>query len=146
MTFKPLSPAFSAGPQLSEADIARAAQDGFSTIVDNRPDGEDPGQPDAAAMRALAEQHGLAFAHIPVTPGAIGDTDIAQMAAVLEGAPGPVLGYCRTGTRAAMLWALSQAGGAPPESLLQAAAEAGFDLTAIKPRLVTLAAGGRGVE
>lgn len=146
MAFKPLSPAFSAAPQLSQADIARAAQDGFSTIVDNRPDGEDPGQPDAATMRGLAEQHGLTFAHIPVTPAAIGDADIAKMAAVLASAPGPVLGYCRTGTRAAMLWALTQAREASPESLLQAAAEAGFDLTAIKPRLVTLAAGGRGVE
>ena len=136
MTFKRLSSSFSASPQLSAADIASAAEAGFRTIIDYRPDAEDAGQPAAADMEAIARRHGLAFVHIPVTTaGAIDDSDIARMRATLAESPGPVLGYCRTGTRAAMMWALSQVGEAPPEALLTAGADAGFDLSAIKSRL-----------
>ena len=137
MTFKRLSASFSASPQLSEADFASAAEAGFRTIVDNRPDAEDAGQPSAAEMDALAQRHGLAFAHIPITTaGAINESDIARMRATLAQSPGPVLGYCRSGTRAAMMWALSQAGEASPETLMKAGADAGFDLSAIRSRLV----------
>jgi sulfide:quinone oxidoreductase len=137
MTFKRISASFSASPQLSAADVASAAQAGFRTIIDNRPDAEEAGQPSAADMEAIAQSHGLAFAHIPVTTaGAIDESDIARMRATLAQSPGPVLGYCRTGTRAAMMWALSQVGEAPPETLLKAGADAGFDLSAIRSRLV----------
>lgn len=137
MTFKRLSESFSASPQLTEADVASAAEAGFRTIIDHRPDAEDAGQLSAADMEALAQRHGLAFAHIPVTTaGAIGETDIARMRAALEQSPGPVLGYCRSGTRAAMMWALSQVGETTPEALLKAGADAGFDLSAIKSRLI----------
>lgn len=136
MTFKRLSASFSASPQLSAANVASAAEAGFRTIIDHRPDAEEAGQPSAAEMEAIAQRHGLAFAHIPVTTaGAIGEGDIAQMRATLAQSPGPVLGYCRSGTRAAMMWALSQVGEAPPETLLKAGADAGFDLSAIKSRL-----------
>ena len=137
MTFKPLSASFSASPQPSAADVASAAEAGFRMIIDHRPDAEEAGQPSAAEMEAIAQRHGLAFAHIPVTTaGAIDKSDIARMRATLEKSPGPVLGYCRSGTRAAMMWALSQAGETPPETLLKAGADAGFDLSAIKSRLV----------
>jgi sulfide:quinone oxidoreductase len=136
MTFKSLSASFSASPQLSAADVASAAEAGFRTIVDYRPDAEDAGQPSAAAMEAIAQRHGLAFAHIPVTTAsAISDSDIARMRATLAQSPGPVLGYCRSGTRAATMWALAQVGETPPETLLKAAADAGYDLSAIKSRL-----------
>jgi sulfide:quinone oxidoreductase len=137
MTFRRLSASFSASPQLSPADVASAAQAGFRTIIDNRPDAEDAGQPSAADMEAIAKSHGLGFAHIPVTTaGAIGESDIARMRAALAQSPGAVLGFCRTGTRAAMMWALSQVGEASPEMLMKAGADAGFDLSAIKSRLV----------
>ena len=137
MTFKRLSASFSASPQLSAADVASAAEAGFRTIIDNRPDAEEAGQPSAADMEAIAQRHGLAFAHIPVTTaGAIDESDIARMRATLAQSPGPVLGYCRSGTRAAMMWALSQVGEATPETLLKVGADAGFDLSAIKSRLV----------
>ncbi len=137
MTFKRLSASFSASSQLSAADVASAAEAGFRAIIDNRPDAEDAGQPSAADMEAIAQRHGLAFAHIPVTTaGAISESHIARMRDALAQSPGPILGYCRTGTRAAMMWALSQVGEAAPEALLKAGADAGFDLGVIKSRLV----------
>jgi sulfide:quinone oxidoreductase len=136
MTFKRLSASFSASPQLTEADLVSAAEAGFRTIIDNRPDGEELGQPSAAEMEAIAKRHGLGFVYIPVTPGDFAEADVARTKAFLSEAPGPVLGYCRSGARAATMWALAQVGDASSESLLKIAADAGYDLSAIKSRLV----------
>ena len=135
MTFKRLSASFSAAPQLTQADVASAAQAGFGAIIDNRPDGEEPGQPSSTEMAAIAKQHGLGFVHIPITPGEFTEADVVRTKAALAETPGPVLGYCRSGARAVTMWALAQVGEASSESLLKAAAEAGYDLSAIKSRL-----------
>lgn len=135
MPFKPLTPTLSVSPQLSEADVAQAARDGFRSIVDNRPDGEEPGQMSAADIQALAQAHGMGFAHVPTIPGKIGDAEVAQMVAALARLDGPVLAYCRTGTRSTTLWALSQAGARSADSILATAKEAGYDLAALRPRL-----------
>ena len=135
MPFKPLTPTLSVSPQLSEADVAQAARDGFRAIIDNRPDGEEPGQLSAADMEALAARHGMGFAHVPAIPGQIGDAEVAQMASALVRLDGPVLAYCRTGTRSTTLWALSQAGARSADSIIATAADAGYDLTALRPRL-----------
>jgi len=137
MTIKSLTPALSVSPQLSEADIAQAARDGFRGIVDNRPDGEEPGQLSADQMEQLAASHGMAFAHVPVVAGKIGDEDVARMADVLARLDAPVLAYCRTGTRSTSLWALSQAGSMPAETILKTANNAGYDLAALRARLET---------
>ncbi len=140
MSIMKLTPDFAASAQLTEADVNKAAAEGFRTIIDNRPDGEDAGQPTAADMAALAARHGMAFEHIPVVPGAIADADVAKMADALGRASGPVLGYCRTGMRAATLWALSEAGITDPETILRTAARAGYDLGPLRPRLAARAA------
>ena len=137
MSFNFLSSIVSASPQLSKADVAKAAQEGFRSIIDNRPDGEEPGQLSAADMRALAAGHGMGFAHIPVIPGKIGDEDIADMADALARLEGPILAYCKTGTRAASLWALCQAGVRSADSIIATAADAGYDLTSLRLRLTT---------
>lgn len=137
MPFKTLTPSLSVSPQLSEADVAQAARDGFRAIIDNRPDGEEPGQPSAAEMQAFAASHGLGFAHVPTVGGKISDEDVALMAHALSTFEGPVLAYCRTGTRSTTLWALTQAGAQPADALIATAAEAGYDLSALRPRLET---------
>ena len=73
--------------------------------------------------------------HIPVTPGAYGDEDVSRFAAALEEMPGPVLGFCRTGTRAASMWALSQAGRQSPDTIIEAAAAGGCDISGLRDRL-----------
>jgi sulfide:quinone oxidoreductase len=135
MPFKSLTPSLSVSPQVTEADVAQAARDGFRAIIDNRPDGEEPGQPSAAEMQALAATHGMGFAHVPTIGGNITDEDVALMAEALVRFDGPVLAYCRTGTRSTTLWALTRVGGQSAEAILATAAAAGYDLSALKPRL-----------
>ena len=135
MPFKFLTPSVSVSPQLSEADIAEAARDGFRSIISNRPDGEEAGQLTAAEIEAAAAVHGMGFAHVPVVSGGIDDADIAQMADALMRLQGPVLAFCRTGTRSATLWALTQAGSQSADAIIRTAASAGYDLSALRPRL-----------
>ena len=137
MPFKALTPALSVSPQLSEAAVAQAARDGFRAIIDNRPDGEEPGQLNAAGMQALAAAHGMSFAHVPTVGGKISDGDVAGMADALMRLEGPILAYCRTGTRSTTLWALPQAGAQTADALIATAAGAGYDLSALRPRLET---------
>ncbi len=143
MPFKALTPSFSVSSQITEADVARAAQDGFRAIIDNRPDDEDAGQPSAASLAAEAARHGMIFEHIPVMPGKIGDADVTRMADALGRLDAPVLGYCRTGARSAAVWALSQAGTTALDALLRTTARAGYELDALKSRLEVRAASGR---
>lgn len=135
MTFKSLSADFSVASQLTESDLARAAAEGFTGIICNRPDGEEAGQPKAAAMADAAARHGLGFTHIPVTSANITETDLARLSQALTDATGPVLAYCRSGTRAAMLWALAKADTLPVSDILRATAAAGYDLESLRPRL-----------
>lgn len=138
MPFKSLTRSLSVSPQLSEADVARAAEEGFRAIVDNRADGEEPGQLSALDMKHLASSHGMAFAHVPAIAGEIGEENVARMADALAQLDGPVLAYCRTGTRSTTLWALTQAGVLPADKIIATAADAGYDLERLRPRLERL--------
>lgn len=135
MPFKALTPSLSVSSQLNEADVAQAARDGFRAIIDNRPDGEEPGQPTADATRAWAAAQGMGFAHVATIGGAVADEHVAQMAEALARLDAPVLAYCRTGMRSATLWALTQTGAQPADTLIATAASAGYDLSALRPRL-----------
>jgi sulfide:quinone oxidoreductase len=135
MNPKQLTPGLSVSPQLSLADVGMARARGFRSIIVNRPDGEEPDQPSLAAIRQAAGAVGLAVAAIPVTPGKINDEDVDQFADALRRLEGPVLAYCRTGTRSATLWALAEAKILTPDAVLDAAANAGYDLSQLRARL-----------
>jgi uncharacterized protein (TIGR01244 family) len=127
-----------ASPQISLEDIAIASREGFKAIICNRPDGEDSGQMSAATIAAACAAEGLAFTHIPVA-GGMSQTQIDQMASAVEAANGSVLAYCRSGTRSTNIWALAMASnGENPESLVEAAAGAGYDLSGLLPTLRSL--------
>ena len=130
-----LSPLLSVAPQISEADVGLAARQGFRAIVNNRPDGEAPDQPSSAAIAAAAARHGIAYRHIPVVPGKATEEAVAAFKAAVAEMEGPLLAFCRTGTRSATLWALSQPAQHGASDILRAAAEAGYDLAALRPRL-----------
>lgn len=135
MTFKQLTPGLSVSAQLTEADVVLAARQGFRSVIDNRPDGEEPGQMPADRMEALAAAHGLAFAHVPAVSGKISDEDVQSMTVALAALELPVLAYCRTGTRSTTLWALGQVGVLPADAILAIAGAADFDLKDLRPRL-----------
>lgn len=125
-----------ASPQLSPSDIAEAHRLGFRSIIINRPDGEEVGQPTIAAMKRAATEAGLGFAAIPIAPGQATDHDVALFEQALDALPKPILAYCRTGTRAATLWALSQSSVSDPDQVIATAAAAGYDLSPLRPYLV----------
>jgi len=132
----------SVAPQIAPEDVAAIKAAGFTAIVNNRPDDEEPGQPSGDAIRAAAENAGLAYTAIPVTQAGFSHPQLDAMAAALGGANGPVLAYCRSGTRSCNLWALAEAkAGGDPATLSDQASTAGYDLGGIRPMLDALASG-----
>jgi sulfide:quinone oxidoreductase len=128
----PLAPGLSAAGRLDRADIEAMARSGVKTIVNNRPDGEDPGQLPAAEARRLAERLGIAYHHIPVTAASLSRADVDAFAAVLRDAAAPVVAHCRSGTRSTLLWALTRMrAGADPLALVAEAAGHGIDIATL---------------
>jgi uncharacterized protein (TIGR01244 family) len=127
-----LMPGFDVTGRLDRGDIEALAEAGVGTIISNRPDGEDPGQLEAAVARRIAEAHGLAYHHIPITAQSLSAADVDAFAAVLRQAAGPIVAHCRSGTRSALLWALVRLReGADPLSLIAVAAHHGIDIAAL---------------
>ena len=122
--------AFVAG-QIAPEDLDGIAAAGIRTIVNNRPDGEQSGQPEARDIAAAARVAGLEHHFIPVA-GGISNGQVDAMAEILDRAEGPVLAFCRSGTRSTYLWALARARlGTDPGELVAKAGAAGFDLAPI---------------
>jgi uncharacterized protein (TIGR01244 family) len=95
--------------QIGEHQLAEIAAMGFRSLICNRPDGEQPGQPASHAMEAAARAAGLDFRYIPVVPGRAGRAEADAMAQALREMDGPVLAYCRSGARAASLYQAARA-------------------------------------
>lgn len=135
MDLQALDESLTVSAQISPADIPRLAEQGYRTLISNRPDGEEDGQPTAADLATAAEASGMEFVHIPVVAGAITDSDIEVFADAIKAAPGRAHAFCRTGTRSTTLWALAQASSLPVEEVLRKASRAGYDLTSVQLRL-----------
>jgi uncharacterized protein (TIGR01244 family) len=128
----PLTPELSAAGRLDAADIDALAQAGVRTIINNRPDGEDPGQLPAADARKLAAAHGIAYHHIPITAASLTRADVDAFAATLRDAATPVVAHCRSGTRSTLLWALTRLReGDDPLALIAEAARHGIDIATL---------------
>lgn len=139
--FKRVTPDFAVAAQLEPGDIARAAAEGYRTIVINRPEGEELGQPKVEAMRAEAEAAGVQFKAIPFSGLPPSPAVVAETAALLDEANGPVLAYCRTGKRSITAWAMAEAlaGNRRPDQIIALAEKAGYDLSGARGALETLA-------
>lgn len=137
-----LTPHISVSPQIAPEDIPALAAAGFVAIINNRPDGESAGQPAGGEIEAAAKAAGMAYTAIPVDHSGISPAQVQAMADALAAAGGPVLAYCRSGTRSTHLWALAEASrGAEVAGLVSAAADAGYDIRTMTPVLRQL--GGR---
>lgn len=129
-------------PQISKGEVADAVALGVTLIVNNRPDEEEAGQPAGEAIARAAAGAGLAYTAIPVTHAGFSHPQIDAMVVALDQAQGPVLAYCRSGTRSTYLWALARAKmGDHPAVLAEKAEAAGYDLRPIRPMLDALANG-----
>jgi uncharacterized protein (TIGR01244 family) len=133
----PIMDTLSVAGQITREDIAALAKDGYGTIINNRPDGEEPGQLSHEDAAAEAAKHGIEYRYIPVLTNTITRRDVtAYQNAVLRG-PHKVLAHCRSGTRSYLLWAAARAlyDRESPLKLVAEAALKGFDLR-ILPSLV----------
>ena len=138
--FIPLNDKLSVAGQLSADDVAEAAAAGFVALINNRPDNETPEQPAGSAIEAAARDCGLGYTHIPVGHGGFQMKQVEAMARALADANGPVLAFCRSGTRSTMLWALAAAHrGEDPDAVAAVAAAAGYDVTPLMQALRQLA-------
>jgi uncharacterized protein (TIGR01244 family) len=127
-----LTTGVSAAGALNRGGIEALAAQGVRTIVNNRPDSEDPGQLPAAEARAIAAAHGIAYHHIPVTAASLSRADVDAFAALLATAPQPIVAHCRSGTRSTLLWALARLReGEDPMALIGIAARYGIDIAAL---------------
>jgi len=129
-----VTPDFAVAPQLAPDDMAEAASRGFKLVINNRPDGEAPGQPTSLEMEQAARAAGLDYVHIPVVGGPTPD-QVEQNRAAVQSAAGPVLAFCRSGTRSIVTWSVGErlAGAQSREALVDQGAAAGYDLSGVLP-------------
>jgi uncharacterized protein (TIGR01244 family) len=128
--FRQVTETFWVAPQIGPEDVRLAAEQGFKGIVNNRPDGEAPGQPQGAEIAAAATEAGLRYDFIPVR-GWPGPEQVQEMRQTVEEADGPVLAYCAGGIRSLLVWALGEiaSGARTRDEVVRLGRSAGYDLS-----------------
>jgi sulfide:quinone oxidoreductase len=137
---KAITSTLSTGGQITAADVRGLADRGYRSIICNRPDGEGPDQPTFEEIEAAAKAAGLDARYIPIVAGTVTDEDAAAFGRALDELPKPIFAYCRSGTRSATLWSLSQAKTKSVADILAATKSAGYDMAGVVRRIAN---GGR---
>jgi uncharacterized protein (TIGR01244 family) len=114
--------------QVAPHEVAGLAEQGVTVLVNNRPDGEEPGQPLASEIEEAAAAAGISYRFVPIIRG-IGPADVEEMQKALRQAEGgKMLAFCRSGTRSALAVGLAQREeGASAEEVQERLVSAGFD-------------------
>ena len=129
--FRKVTDKLSVSGQIGPDEARAAVGQGFVLVINNRPDGEAPGQPAGAEVEAAARAAGADYLQLPVVGRPTLEQARAQAAAV-AGATGPVLAFCRSGNRSITAWAMGEAAaGRDRAELLRLAAAAGYDLSPV---------------
>jgi len=140
MDIRPLTPHYAVSPQISPEDLPLIAEAGFSAVICNRPDAENPPEWHAAAMAEAAQAAGLQFHNLPLTHQTMTPENVARQRDLIDATTGPVLAYCASGTRSSVIWSLGQAGHLSTDEILAATAQAGYQLDQLRPALDAMAA------
>ena len=135
MDIRALTPDYAVSPQILPSDLQAIKAAGFTTVIDNRPDGEISSTLQAQAMKAAAEALGLTFIINPVVPGDFSDTVLSNQRAAIDAATGPVFAYCASGNRCSCVWALVTAGKRTTDELIATAAQFGYNLEGLRARI-----------
>ncbi|HEY3917040.1 MAG TPA: TIGR01244 family sulfur transferase [Stellaceae bacterium] len=124
---------FSVAAQISLDDLAAFAKGGYATVINNRPDNEEPGQLDHATAEAEAKKQGLDYVYLPIVSSAISRKDVHDFQNLLLREGKPILAHCRSGTRCYLMYALTRVlnEGASPLALVAEAAAKGYDIRAL---------------
>ncbi len=140
--FRSINEKVSVSPQISLDDVVAAKAEGVTLIVNNRPDGEEPGAPQSADIEAAAKAAGIEYIGIPITHSGFSAPQVDAMIAALDRTEGKTLAYCRSGTRSTLLWSLAQAKkGISPDEIARLAGNAGYDITPVRAMVEALAGG-----
>ena len=140
MDLRQITDSYSVAPQLAPTDMAALADAGFTTVICNRPDGENPGPLQAASMQAAAEAAVLHFVFNPVIGGQMTMDNVEEQRDAIDAADGPVIAYCASGNRSTLVWALGQAGDLPTDEIISRGEAWGYQLAWLRPQLEALAA------
>ena len=140
MEIRALTPTYAVSPQIGLADLAVIKAAGYTTIIDNRPDGEIAEDLQGPAMKKAAEALGLTFVINPLIPGNFTPDNIASQSAAVAASKGPVFAYCASGNRCSIIWAMMNAGSLPVDDLVGIPARFGYKLDHLRPTLEALAA------
>jgi sulfide:quinone oxidoreductase len=136
MEFRKITDDITVSPQITAAHIQEIADAGYRAIICNRPDGEGADQPTFDEIADAAKAQDLEMRYLPIVGGKVQDDDAVAFGTLMRELPGPVLAYCRTGTRSATLWSLSQASTLAPATILAATKQAGYDMAGVVRRIV----------
>lgn len=125
-----LSPKLTVASQPALEEFAGLAQDGFTAVINNRPDGEEASQPASVEEEAAARDAGLSYLHLPVGGTPLTEETVRRFQQAVEAAPGPVLAHCRSATRCVNVWAIGEVldGRMTPEDLGPLGERIGLDL------------------
>ncbi len=140
MDIRPLTETYAVSPQIDLTDVAAIKAAGYTTVIDNRPDGEIPSHLHTQAMQQVVEAAGLTFVANPIIGGAMTMTNVEVQADAMAKATGPVLAYCASGNRSSVCWALASAGQRPTDDLIGIPARYGYSLDHLRPQIEALAA------
>ncbi|TNE69736.1 MAG: TIGR01244 family phosphatase [Rhodobacteraceae bacterium] len=135
MEIKKITDGLSVSGQIQPEDMEKLKRRGFRAVVCNRPDGEAADQPTHEEMEQAAKAAGLEFLYLPVTPGMVTEETATAFRQALTELPGPVFGFCRTGTRTTTLWSLAMAKEKSVVDILAATKAAGYDMTGVARRI-----------
>lgn len=135
MDIRRITEDYAVSPQISPDDIPEIKAAGFRSIMCNRPDGEDYGQPEFDAVAEAARAEGLEVRCVPIVSGMVTPQAAQDFAAALEDMPKPMLAYCRSGTRCTMLWSIASYGRLSGDEIVSAARDAGYDMSGLVRQL-----------
>ena len=139
MEIRALTPTYAVSPQIDPSDLPAIKAAGFTTVIDNRPDGEIPGHLHTPHMKAAAEALGLTFIANPVIGGALTMENVKLQNEAIAAATGPVFAYCASGNRCSVVWALMNAGTRSTDDLIRIPAKFGYNLEPLRPQIDALA-------
>ncbi|MBI1218791.1 MAG: TIGR01244 family phosphatase [Rhodobacteraceae bacterium] len=140
MDIRPLTESYAVSPQIDPDDVDAIRAAGYVTVINNRPDAENPPERQSAAVRAAVEAAGMTFVENPLSHGNLTEEIVTRQRDAIAEASGPVFAYCASGNRSSVLWALAQAGARPVDELIDLPARFGYQLGGLRPLLEARAA------
>jgi len=137
MNLKRLSKQFYTTDQLQPGDISALAECGIRSVINNRPDGEADDQPMGSAIEYAVKRRGLEYIAVPIKSKIATPEELRAFKCAVSALPKPICGFCRTGTRAMVCWALSEVGERSTDSILESVVEAGFPSDDVELQIVS---------